>query len=109
MADHAYLTAADEGVYVDVHVQPGAHRPRIVGRHGDALKMAVAAPPVGGRANEAVVKAIAEVLGVAAGDVTVTTGDTSRRKRLFVSGIDEKTAQTAFDAALADSSKPGRR
>jgi uncharacterized protein len=109
MADHAYLTPADDGLYVDVHVQPGAHRPRIVGRHGDALKMAVAAPPVGGRANEAVVKAIADVLGVAAGDVKVARGETSARKRLFVSGIEEKAAQIAFDAALADSSKPGRR
>jgi uncharacterized protein (TIGR00251 family) len=109
MADHAYLTAADGGVYVDVHVQPGAHRPRVVGRHGDALKVAVAAPPIAGRANEAVVKAIAEVLGVAAGDVALASGETSRRKRLFVKGIDEKTAQVAFDAALADSSRPGRR
>lgn len=109
MADHAYLTAADDGLYVDVHVQPGAHRPRVVGRHGDALKMAVAAPPVGGRANEAVVKAIAEVLGVDAGDVTLASGEASRRKRLFVKGVEEKAAQIAFDAALADSSKPGRR
>jgi uncharacterized protein (TIGR00251 family) len=109
MADHAYLTAAEDGVYVDVHVQPGAHRPRVVGRHGDALKMAVAAPPVGGRANEAVVKGIAEVLGVAVADVALATGETSPRKRLFVKGIDEKAAQIAFDAALSDSSKPGRR
>ena len=109
MADHAYLTAADDGLYVDVHVQPGAHRPRIVGRHGDALKVAVAAPPIEGRANEAVVKAIAEVLGVDAADVTLASGETSRRKRLFVKGVDEKVAQIAFEAALSDSSKPGRR
>ena len=108
MADHAYLTAADDGVYVDVHVQPGAHRPRVVGRHGDALKVAVAAPPVGGRANEAVVQAIAQVLGIAAADVAVASGQTSRRKRLFVTGVAEKAAQTAFDAALADSSTPRR-
>lgn len=109
MADHAYLTTADDGVYVDVHVQPGAHRPRVVGRHGDALKVAVAAPPIQGRANEAVVKAIAEVLGVDAADVSLASGETSRRKRLFVKGIEEKAAQIAFDAALVDSSRPGRR
>jgi uncharacterized protein (TIGR00251 family) len=109
VADHAYITPADDGVYVDVHVQPGAHRPRVVGRHGDALKVAVAAPPVDGRANEAVVKAIAEVLGVATTDVTITTGETGRRKRLFAKGVDERAAQVAFEAALSDSSKPGRR
>lgn len=109
MADHAYLTAADDGVYIDVHVQPGAHKPRVVGRHGDALKVAVAAPPIQGRANDAVVKAIAEVLGVATADVAVTGGETSRRKRLFAKGVDEKAAQTAFDAALADAGRPGRR
>lgn len=108
MADHPFLTAADEGVYVDVHVQPGAHRPRVVGRHGDAVKVAVAAPPVDGRANEAVVKAIADVLGVPGADVTVASGQTARRKRLFVSGVTEKAAQIAFDVALADASTPRR-
>lgn len=109
MADHAYITPADDGVYVDVHVQPGAHKARVVGRYGDALKLAVAAPPVGGRANEAVVKAIAEVLGIAAGDVTIASGETGRRKRLFAKGLDERAAQVAFDSALAATSRPGRR
>lgn len=109
MADHPYLTATDDGVLVDVHVQPGAHRPRVVGRHGDALKVAVAAPPVEGRANDAVVKAIAEVFGVPVADVTITSGQTARRKRLRVAGIDERSAQVAVDAALGTGGRPGRR
>ncbi len=109
MADHPYLHPTDDGIFVDVHVQPGAHRARVVGRHGDALKIAVAAPPIEGRANDAVVKAIAEVFGVPASDVTITSGDTGRRKRLLVAGVDERGAQVAVDNALAGGSRPGRR
>lgn len=109
MHERGIVTPGEGGSYIDVQVQPGAHRPRVVGRHGDALKIAVAAPPVGGRANEGVVKALAELLGVEASAVSVATGETSRRKRLFVSGLDAKAAQLAVDAALAPGSPNQRR
>jgi len=109
MAEYPYLTVTDDGIYVNVHVQPASHKARIVGTHGDALKIAVAAPPVGGKANEAVTQAIADVLGVPAGDVSITSGDTGRRKRLFVAGVGEKAAHSAFDAAFAEIARPGRR
>ena len=109
MADHPYLHTTEDGVLVDVHVQPGAHRARVVGRYGDALKLAVAVPPLGDRANEAVVKAIAEMFGVPLADVTITSGETGRRKRVRVSGVEERAAQVAIDAVLADGSRPGRR
>jgi uncharacterized protein (TIGR00251 family) len=60
-----------------LRVAPGARRPGVVGRHGDAWKVRVAAPPDGGRANDAVVRLLTDALGV---DVTLIAGHSSRDK-----------------------------
>ena len=95
------ITAGEGGVYVQVHVQPGSRRPGLMGRHGDALKIAVVAPPVGGRANQAVIEALAELLGLPARDFVVVGGRASRHKRLFAKGIDVPHAGSRIEAALS--------
>jgi uncharacterized protein (TIGR00251 family) len=87
------ITAAIDGIYLDLHVQPGARRPGIVGPHGDALKVAVSAPAVSGRANQAVLLAVSALFDVPIGDVSLTSGHRSRRKRVFIRGIDEPFAK----------------
>ena len=86
-----------------VHVQPGAGRTAIMGRHGDALKVKVAAPPEGGRANDAVVRLMAETLGVPPSSVTLASGASSRDKRLRIAGVSgadlERLVGLAVDAA----------
>jgi len=77
---------------VHVHVLPRSGRTEIVGRHGDALKVRVAAPPVDGRATDAACAALAIALGVAPAAVTVVGGVRSRLKRLRVEGLDLATA-----------------
>lgn len=77
----------DGNVIVTVHVQPGARRSEVVGRHGDALKLRVAAPPVDGKANRAVIALLAATLGVRASDVELVAGASQRRKRLRVEGV----------------------
>jgi len=72
---------------VDIWVQPGASRQRIVGLHGDAVKVAVAAPPEKGAANRALEKLLAEEFGLAAGAVKVVAGGVSRRKRVSLQGV----------------------
>lgn len=64
----------------------------MVGLHGDALKLAVSAPPERGRANLEVTRLIASTVGVPRRDVEVRSGMTSRRKRLFIAGITVDTA-----------------
>jgi uncharacterized protein (TIGR00251 family) len=84
-----------------VHVLPRSGRSEIVGRHGDALKIRIAAPPVDGRATEAVRLLLATVLGVAPGLVTVLGGERSRAKRLLVEGMEPGEAGRRLAPFLA--------
>ncbi|MBF0282275.1 MAG: YggU family protein [Zetaproteobacteria bacterium] len=82
------VTSAD-GIYLRVHVQPGAKRVQVCGIHGDALKIAVNEAPQQGRANDAVIAFMAKTLGLRKGDIAVVSGHTSRSKRLLVREISE--------------------
>ena len=97
-----------DDVVVRVHVQPGAGRTAVAGRYGDALKVKVGAPPERGRANEAVVALIADVLGVPASSVSVVGGETSRSKRLRVSGIAPADVERRLALALDGNAGGGR-
>ena len=107
MVSDLYEIAGDD-VVVRVHVQPGAGRTAVSGRHGDALKVKVGAPPQGGRANDAVVALLAEVLGVAVSAVTIVGGATSRSKRLKVSGVAPADVERRLELALTGNSGGGR-
>ena len=67
-----------------VHVQPGASRSGCAGEHDGCLKVRVAAPPVDGRANDALCAFLARRLGVPRSAVHVDRGATGRRKRVHV-------------------------
>jgi hypothetical protein len=67
-------------VRIAVQVQPGAKKTEAVGLHGDALKLKLQAPPIEGRANEALVRYLADTLGVPRSAVEITHGHTNRRK-----------------------------
>ena len=85
----AYLSTATDGtVLIRLHIQPKASKNRIVGLHDGCLKIAVAAPPVEGKANKAVVKFLADFFGVPARDVAVKSGAQSRRKVVVVKALD---------------------
>ena len=81
------ITPAAGGVHVQVKAVPGASRSRIVGWLGDHLKIAVAAPPEGGKANKAICQVLAEALGIRHQDVQVTAGASNPRKRILVTGM----------------------
>jgi uncharacterized protein (TIGR00251 family) len=69
-----------------LHVQPGAKRTDVAGLHGEALKIRLAAPPIEGRANEALLKFIAEAFGVPLRQVELKQGGQSRHKVVAITG-----------------------
>jgi uncharacterized protein (TIGR00251 family) len=69
-----------------LHVQPGAKRTEVAGLHGDALKLRLAAPPIEGRANEALLRFIADTFGVPLRQVELKQGGQSRHKVVSVTG-----------------------
>lgn len=80
--------AADGSVMLTLHIQPGAKKTEIVGLHGEALKIRLAAPPVDGKANAALLAFLAKACGVSKSAVELISGDTSRSKRVKISGAD---------------------
>src|SRR5256885_1609477 len=108
MVDDLYDVSGEDAVVLRLHVQPGAGRTAVVGRHGDALKVRVAAPPEGGRANQAVLELVAETLGVKATQVELAGGGASRSKRGKVSGGDPGDVHRLLsEAMLAAGASPG--
>jgi len=69
-----------------LHIQPGAKRTDVAGLHGEALKIRLAAPPIEGRANEALLKFIAAAFGVPLRQVELKQGGQSRHKVVAISG-----------------------
>jgi uncharacterized protein len=67
-------------IVLTLHVQPGAKRTEVAGKHGDALKIRLAAPPVDGKANAELLRYLAHAFGVPQHNVTLVRGDSSRRK-----------------------------
>lgn len=76
-----------------VRVKPGAKREAVGGRHGDALVVAVAAPAVEGKANEALRKALAKAFDVRKQDVVIVTGERGRDKVVEVPDAPERLAE----------------
>ncbi len=81
--------AAQGSALLAVRIQPRASRNEIVRMEGGVLKIRLTAPPVDGAANEALVKFLSDVLGIAKSNVEIVSGQTSREKRIRISGMSE--------------------
>ncbi len=84
------------GVVLMLHVKPRASRDEIGGEHDGALKVAVTAPPVAGKANAAVIKLLAKAFGVSRSSIEIIGGTSSRRKRVAIDGISVADAREAL-------------
>ncbi len=81
------LVESAAGVSFTVKVHPRARKNAITGEVGDALKLALTAPPVEGKANEACIEFFAKLLKVPRSSVTIAAGQNSRNKVIRVSGV----------------------
>ena len=93
------LRAAGEHCVLDLSVQPGAKRTGIDGLHDGALRVRLAAPPVDGKANAALLSWLADELRCAKRDLTLLRGEASRRKQVQVA-LPERTVATWLDRVL---------
>jgi uncharacterized protein len=82
-----------------LRVAPGATRAGVVGRHGDAWKVRVAAPAEGGRANHAVVRLLAETFALPRTAVTLVSGHGTRDKIVELAGIDPEDIERRLSSA----------
>jgi len=74
----------DGSITLELHCQPAAKRTEVVGPHGEALKIRLAAPPVEGRANEALIAFLAESFGVPKRNVVLIRGESGRAKTVRI-------------------------
>jgi uncharacterized protein len=82
-----FLQEHPGGTLLRVHAQPRASRNALVGVHGDALKIAVQAPPVDSAANEAIQEFLAEALDLPRSKVQLRSGATGRKKVFQLEGV----------------------
>jgi uncharacterized protein (TIGR00251 family) len=84
---------------VRLRVSPGARRNELVGRHGEGWKVRVAAPPEGGRANEAVLDLLARELSLPRRSLSIVSGQVAREKVVEMQGIDQAETERRLEAA----------
>jgi uncharacterized protein (TIGR00251 family) len=79
-----------------VRLHPGARRNAITGLHDGAVRIALTTPPVDGRANEALIAFLADLLRIPKANITIATGQTSRSKTLRITGKSAAAIQAAL-------------
>jgi uncharacterized protein len=92
-------------VRLRLRVSPGAARTEVVGRHSGAWKVRVAAPPEGGRANDAVLRLLAEATGVPRTNVEIVAGHAARDKVVALAGIDAAELDRRLTSAVTGERK----
>lgn len=93
------ITPTAAGVRLQIRVQPRASRTELAGLHGDALKVRLAAAPVDGAANDALIRFLAEHLGVPRSAVSLLSGSHSRAKVVEVTGVGLEDAKGRLGCA----------
>lgn len=83
----SWIKQYNGGVLVICHVTPRAAQDSIQGLHGDALKIRLHAPPVDGKANEALISFLSRTLNIPKGNITLKSGTNQRRKTILITGL----------------------
>ena len=102
------LTEGPLGICFMVRVVPRSGVDRITGTHNEALRVRLAAPPVGGAANRSLVRFLAKHLGVRPRQVEILSGHASRQKRVRVNGLDLRELRAGLVPEPPDPSAQSR-
>ena len=79
---------AENGVILPVKACPGARRTGMTGVHDGALKVAVSEAPEKGKATAAIIRVLADAIGIKKGQIQLISGQTSTQKKFLISGLD---------------------
>jgi uncharacterized protein (TIGR00251 family) len=90
-----------EGALLAVRAQPGSRKNAVLGEHGDALKVAVTAPPEDGRANAALVELLRDWLRLKRSQVELAGGATNRNKTFLIRGLTVEELRALIASRLA--------
>jgi uncharacterized protein (TIGR00251 family) len=89
-----------DGCTVSVRVHPGAKKDAVTGIHGNAVKIALSAPPVDGRANDTLIAFVAEQLRLPRSRVSLISGASNRSKVLRITGKSAAEVQAALSSSI---------
>jgi len=92
------LEKSKAGCTVRIKVQPNARRTDFAGLHGEALRIALRAPAVDGKANKALVEFLADALAVSRSSVEIVAGEKSREKTIHLLGVEPATLLATLEA-----------
>ena len=95
------ITEHAEGLVLPVRAQPRARKPGVLGEQAGALKLAVSPPPEDGRANEALVEMLAEVLDIRRSQIALLSGQTARDKKFLIRGLTRADLEQRLSLLLA--------
>ena len=95
-----FLKVTATGFQLSIHTQPNASRTAIVGLHGEALKVAVHAPPVDGAANQEILDFLRSLFQVKKSQVAFVSGEKSRQKKIQIEGIPLDQAKSILQGFL---------
>ncbi|MHB0866768.1 MAG: DUF167 domain-containing protein [Thermoleophilia bacterium] len=96
------LSASPEGSLLKVRVVPGARKSQLAGESAGRLRVRLMAPPVEGKANLALLRYLADVLGIRKNRVSLVSGERSREKTVLLAGVSLVDARAGLDAALKE-------
>ena len=92
----AFAEDVADGCTIAVRVHPGARKNGVTGVHAGAVKISLTTPPTDGRANEALIALLAELLQVPRGRISLVSGATNRSKMLRITGKSAAEVQAAL-------------
>ena len=94
----SYFTETAEGVVLNVKAQPRSSKAGVDGLLGDAVKVRIKCAPVDGKANKELVETLADVFDLPKGKVVFKSGETSKQKRILLSGVSVETVRKVVGA-----------
>ncbi len=103
------LQSTTEGIILPVHAQPGARKNGITGVHAGRLKVAVTQAPEKGKANQALLKLLAGLLGIKRSQIALVAGETSSHKKFQITGIDQAVLEQRLAACFPPSSRRNKK